>query len=102
MRLPAHRRPSQRALRLRPVPSATLRPPTRQRCTGRLATPGSRILLAVLFLVAIWLPSVLLSHGTDPTMLVVNMVLTCASLLVLAPSRRRKRSASDRHDSPPS
>ena len=49
-------------------------------------------MLAVLFLVAIWLPSVLLSDGTDPTMLVVNMVLTCASLLVLAPSRRRRRS----------
>jgi hypothetical protein len=98
---PADRRSPKRVVGLQPPPPATLQPPTQQLRTSRLATPVSRMLLAGFFVLAIWLPSLLLTHGTDPKILVVNAVFTGASLLVLTPRRHRRTRRSARQDTPP-
>lgn len=101
MRPSAHRQSCERAARRDPATPATLQPPTEHACTRRLATPASRMLLALLFAVAIWLPSVLLTHGMDPVMVVVNAALTSVSLLVFSSRRARAPNRSTRQDSPP-
>jgi hypothetical protein len=59
------------------------------------------MLLALLFVVVIWLPSVLITNGMDTKMVAVNTVLTSVSLLVLSSRRARKPSRPTRQGSPP-
>lgn len=59
------------------------------------------MLLGLLFMVAIWLPSVFLSSGMDPKMVVVNAALTAAALFVFTSRGARRLSRSTRKDSPP-
>ena len=99
MRPSAHRRSAHRTPRHGPAPPAMVQPPSRRPCAGLLATPLSRVLLALLLLFAIWLPPVFLADGTDPRVLVVNAVLTPTSLLVLTSRRRRRPGGSPRQDS---
>jgi hypothetical protein len=57
-----------------------------------LATPSTRILVALGLLVAIWLPSAAVTQGTSPAMIATNAALTAALPIALA-ARRRKRSS---------
>lgn len=47
---------------------------------------------ALVMLVAIWLPTVIVSHAGSPPMIVVNAALSVALVCCLAPRRRQRRS----------
>jgi hypothetical protein len=57
-----------------------------------LATPSTRILIALVLLIAIWLPSVVVSQGTSPAMIAINAALTAALPIALAARRRQRTS----------
>ena len=56
-----------------------------------LASPGSRILVALLLFGAIWLPSLALSEEAAPAMVAINVVLTIALLPALAGRPRQRQ-----------